>query len=74
MQVKISIFSPFVRSFQVNNVQVRGLTHKDASAILRKCEITAKLVLGRPKDLSFHFKSLVKEQVKLFSWFSCKLI
>jgi len=49
---------------EVNNVQVRGLTHKDASAILRKCESTAKLVLGRPYDLS-HFTSLVREQEKL---------
>eukprot|EP00794_Sanderia_malayensis_P008083 gene8083-8948_t len=42
---------------EVNNVQVRGLTHQDASAILRKAENTAKLVLGRPDDPS-HFTSL----------------
>ena len=48
----------------MNNVQVRGLTHKDASAILRKAETTAKLVLGRPNDLS-HFTSLVTEQVSM---------
>ena len=42
---------------QVNDVQVQGLSHSDASAILRKAEGTAKLVVGRPHDTS-GFKSL----------------
>ena len=33
-------------------MQVQGLSHQDASAILRKAEGTAKLVLGRPRDSS----------------------
>jgi len=41
------LFSP-----QVNDVQVQGLSHQDASSILRKAEGTAKLVLGRPRDSS----------------------
>ena len=43
-------------------MQVRGLTHQDASAILRKAENTAKLVLGRPTDPS-HFNALAALQV-----------
>uniref|UniRef100_A0A7M5XCZ7 Multiple PDZ domain protein n=1 Tax=Clytia hemisphaerica TaxID=252671 RepID=A0A7M5XCZ7_9CNID len=42
---------------EVNDVQVQGLSHSDASAILRKAEGTAKLVVGRPHDTS-GFKSL----------------
>ena len=37
---------------QVNDVQVQGLSHSDASAILRKAEGTAKLVVGRPRDIN----------------------
>lgn len=37
---------------QVNDVQVQGLSHSDASAILRKAEGTAKLVVGRLHDNS----------------------
>ena len=57
----------------MNNVQVRGLTHKDASAILRKAETTAKLVLGRPNDLS-HFTSLVTEQVSMYEGMDIRFI
>ncbi|XP_065657579.1 multiple PDZ domain protein isoform X3 [Hydra vulgaris] len=37
---------------EVNDVKVQGLSHQDASNILRKAETTAKLLLGRPNDPS----------------------
>ena len=50
----------------MNDVKVQGLSHQDASAILREAETTAKLVLGRPNDPS-HFNNLFpKEEAQFF--------
>jgi len=45
----------------VNDVKVQGLSHQEASAILRKTETTAKLVLGRPNDASIFQKMFPAE-------------
>ena len=48
---------------QVNDVKVLGMTHQEASAILRRTESTAKLVLGRPNDPS-NFNNLFPKVLK----------
>ena len=48
----------------MNDVQVQGFSHQDASAILRKAEGTAKLVIGRPAQAAQLELPSVKKELR----------